>query len=270
MKNLILTVFISMQFLNFIMSQVPLCTPDNIYADSAGNVYPRPYHPTKNPNGGILDSACINHYYDFTFTVVVPDSFPFNNNKIKLDSIVVVPNGVLNSPAGLTYSCNPPNCKYLPKSIGCILIYGTPNSSNPIKNYDLKLKTKIVGLGGLLNTVVTLPTFIDSLAHYYMPLFPENSTNCDPNGIAILDNQIKVKISPNPVEDVLKVENTDDFVLLRYELRNLEGKMVSEKSFRKDWNSDHLDINISEINSGIYLLYLFSEKEIIISKIIKH
>lgn len=121
--------------LNLSYSQV--CVPDSIYRDSSAGVYPKPITPDR-PNGGITKKACINRPYDFTMTVIIPDTLtvpgiPF---LVNLEYAKINPTGAIsNLPEGIGYECNPPDCKFLKKTQGCIILKGTPTSANTPKDY---------------------------------------------------------------------------------------------------------------------------------------
>ncbi|MFQ5448097.1 MAG: hypothetical protein ACE5FF_14330, partial [Saprospiraceae bacterium] len=102
MKRLSLT-FLALSF--FALASAQDCQPDEIYADSSNGVYPLPYDSIISPNGGINECAVIGQPYEFTFTVVVGDTFTFGAFSFPLDSISVT--SVQGLPEGLNYACNP-------------------------------------------------------------------------------------------------------------------------------------------------------------------
>ena len=67
MKQLLLLIVIS--FLSIDLSAQG-CDPDQAYIDAEAGVYPAPYDPIDNPEGGITDTACVGSYYEFTFTAI--------------------------------------------------------------------------------------------------------------------------------------------------------------------------------------------------------
>ncbi|MGE5356124.1 MAG: T9SS type A sorting domain-containing protein [Deltaproteobacteria bacterium] len=239
-------------------AQIPLCKPDSSYLNKPANIYPSPFHPRLNPKGGVLDSACINKDYKFVFTVVVPDSFQTPLGQVKLDSIVIAKNGILFAPKGIKYACNPPNCKYKAGTLGCLELYGKPTAENAVKVYDLKLKVKITALFGLIVINDTLPDFISDSAHYYLPLFEENSPNCKTTAAdEFFAQEINLVLSPNPSDEMLNITfDTPQASRCRYSIVDLTGKeiLVNEKN---NLESRVMFVeDISYLKKGMYLFVL--------------
>ena len=253
---------------NFILSwaQNTPCTPDPQYAGESANLYPAPYHERLNPNGGILDSACINKLYSFVFTAVVPDSFPTDFGTIKLDSIVIEANPLVNAPTGISVSCNPPNCKFTSGTIGCLELNGTPSSSNQVKVYDLSLKVKISLLDGLILIRDTLPSFLSDSAHYYLPLFEENSPNCNSTSYAdVADSKFDCRLFPNPAYDNINIKiGGDDFFYGKLEVSDINGRVIMSDVL----NDYEYNIDVSNYNPGIYILNIITDRQLIRKKFI--
>ena len=107
-------------------AQLGTCMPDPAYADSVG-VYPLPYYEGEN---GIPDTACINTEYQTTFTIIV--------DTITLQGVSAVPDfiqidSVVGLPEGLTYQCDPADCKYLP-----------PKTNPAALNEEILIKSRLV------------------------------------------------------------------------------------------------------------------------------
>lgn len=255
MKNSIFIFFVLVFSFNNLYSQENLCIPDTIYAHEEGNIYPEAYHARYNPDGGILDSACINKDYSFTFTTVVPDSFATSFGLVKLDSIVVEPDGILYLPDGIKYKCNPPNCKFDSGTLGCLELYGTPIAGNEIKIYDLKIKAKITVLDGLGVIHDTLPDYLTDSAHYFLPLFEEGSPNCQPSSIYELSSNYNILIETNPVLNRLSFSvETLQSGNLNYYLYTLQGKECLKGEKWINQYSENINQDISFLSTGIYLL----------------
>lgn len=250
------TLFMILGFISTIQAQ--LCVPDPAYSNKPAGIYPEPYHQRLNPNGGILDSACINKLYKFTLTVVVPDSFPTSFGNLSLDSIVITKNGVLFAPKGIGYSCNPPNCKFNGGTLGCIELKGTPTSDNAIKTYDLKLKVKITVWNGILIINDTLPTYLSDSAHYFLPLFEENSNNCNTSSTYDFDNnEISLIINPNPVAEMLNVSfDILESSKFMYSIMDLNGNKFIENSGYSQNGRVYKEEYIGDLKNGVYLFEL--------------
>ncbi len=266
MKN---SLFLPVLFIfNGFLLSAQLCVPDTNYAHKEGNIYPEAYHARLNPDGGVLDSACINTDYSFVFTAVVPDSLPTAYGVFKLDSLIVEENGVLDIPTGLKYKCNPPNCKFDQGTLGCLELYGKADATNEIKVYDLKLKVKISVEDGFIVVHDTLPAYLSDSAHYFLPLFPEGSPNCQPSAVDEFYNQFSVIVAPNPVEDRISFDVSlpqDDKII--YSLKNIQGQILFKQ---ERWISKNSVISIEDIsglNKGIYFLETKYKNKVITRKI---
>jgi hypothetical protein len=251
------------------IGQDELCTPDSSYADKKANLYPEAFHPRTNPDGGILDTACINHDYSFVFTAVVPDSFETGFGNVKLDSIAIEKDGFLYGPKGMEYKCNPPNCNFVSGTLGCIELYGKPEPDNEIKVYDLQIKVKITALDGIVVINDTLPQYITDSAHYFLPLMAENSPYCQSLGVYDLYKGYNIDILINPIVDQLSFEaNVSDFGKMQMSLTDLQGREVFSgvQTVRQGYN--FIKIDVSSITPGIYFLNTSFKGNRIIRKII--
>ena len=76
------------------------------------------------------------------------------------------------------------------------------------------------------------------------------------NSIFDLSRNTSVKIYPNPTKDILNLEGEIDFY--NYELYDLDGKLLFAKNNEKE-KMQHFNIDLSNLNEGIYLLRLYDE-----------
>ena len=72
-----------------------------------------------------------------------------------------------------------------------------------------------------------------------------------------------IKLSPNPVTDILNIEN--DYQINSIKIYNQLGQMV----FGKEINNNKTQLDLSVINSGIYIVSIETEKGTINHKIVK-
>ena len=175
------------------------CRPDSTLRDSSAGVYPKPITPT-NPNGGINKKACINKPYEFTFTVVVPDTVqipilpaPLPLEKVAIDTL----NAIANLPKGIGYSCNPPNCVFKKNEFGCLLLHGTPTTDNLPGDFKPVIKLKLT---------VNVGVPFDYSTEYPGPAFPGEYilTVLDENNCATNNQNISIEPTfrnPNPNDD---------------------------------------------------------------------
>lgn len=273
-KVLFSLVLVAMGLLS-VLGQDPACLPDESYADSLAGVYPGPYHAELFPDGGIHDTACINHPFELTLTAVVSDSISYGELTLYLNYLEIEENGVLNLPEGLDYACNPPNCKFETNTMGCMVISGTPTEGNEIRNYDLQLKAEIL-VASFLTINDTLPAFLIPDSHYYLYLDGEDSEHCQELTVEeqfLAD--IDLKIQTNPVINSVPVE----FRLLkkmdyRLELLDFQGRILSTLQAKGSGIICHnLTLNngpgaINSVNGGYYLVRLITEQGIAAEKVL--
>lgn len=78
-----------------------------------------------------------------------------------------------------------------------------------------------------------------------------------PTIIASIDKPIGTIIYPNPVQDVLNIRLLDDIKSLEYvEILSMEGIVILKASINAE--SSLTQLNISELNSGIYFCHIKS------------
>ncbi|MCP4121125.1 MAG: hypothetical protein GY751_05180 [Bacteroidetes bacterium] len=94
---------------------------------------------------GVTEVVCIGQPYEYTFTSF-NDYFIYGGNTYTLDSILI--KSVQGLPAGLTYSCNPPDCMFRFQDGEYMKIAGTPSTSNAPGFYTHTISASVYLLGG--------------------------------------------------------------------------------------------------------------------------
>jgi hypothetical protein len=229
-----------------------ICVPSETYADSSAGVYPLPYHELLFPDGGIDDTVCIGTPFDYTFTAVLEDSIKWMGFSFKLNSLEILPNGVLNLPAGLQYGCNPPNCLFLANTMGCLKIFGTATEENQPGQFDLKLRAKIVVANGLLTVIDTLPDLLIPGSHYYLEVEPASGNHCQTSS---LENQVKkslVELFYQPVNEKIRINlNQLSTPWLEFEILDMTGKIWHSKQILNP-GLEPFNLDISMLSQGLY------------------
>ena len=237
MKQVVLLLFL---FTHVLAGLAQTCKPDSLYRDSLAGVYPRPI-TAANPNGGITKKACINEPFDFTLTVVIPDTvsfpgipFPVNLNYAKVDTT----GAILGLPQGIKYSCNPPDCKFNARTIGCIILHGVPTSANAPGQYKPTIKLT-------LNNSLFGSLTID----YPGPQFPGEYilTLDEPGKCATKVNNAAIESYnwyPNPSYGILY---SNDPSIQQIRLYDAMGKLIYSK------NNQTNELNLSNC-SGLFLV----------------
>ncbi|MCC6816718.1 MAG: T9SS type A sorting domain-containing protein [Saprospiraceae bacterium] len=231
------------------------CVPDNQYKDSTAGVFPRPI--TEGGSGkGIDKIACINKPYEFVFTVVIPDTLRIpgvplllNLTHAKIDTV----GAISNLPKGITYACNPPNCIYPKKTIGCLILKGTPDNTNAPGIYKPVIKLTI---GTLLGNIEIDYPGAQFPGEYLLALLDENCL------IATKDiNIVNDNFFPNPTEGWI---NSREDQIFNLQLSDLTGKIIQVQN-QVISNKFLLPENL---NNGFYLLHWKSNDKSYIQKVL--
>jgi len=249
-KILLLTILIHFTGLVALKGQ-DICVPSETYADSSAGVYPLPYHELLFPDGGIHDTVCIGTPFEYTFTAVLEDSISWMGFSFKLNSLEILPNGVLNLPAGLQYGCNPPNCVFLANSMGCLKIYGTATEENQPGQYDLQLRSKIVVANGLLSVVDTLPELLVPGSHYYLPVEAASGSYCQ---TSTYEEQMRnpVEIYYQPRSERILIGMKDIQVpWMETEILDMTGKVWYSKTVLNPGQEPTI-LDVSMLSQGLY------------------
>jgi hypothetical protein len=241
------------------------CVPDPQYADSTGFVFPPPYHPVEEPDGGIQDPACIGAYYEFQWTINTPDTvlFPVAPGfeiSVALEYLKLSTSGAIsNLPEGINYICNPPNCQFNVGELGCVLLYGTPTANNVPGSFDLyftgQLKTKTIGT---LNVNFPDPNLYPG--NYFLEVLASEDPQClssiaDP----IADAQYS-RMIPNPVLDWSSLEvRVQQAGAARLEIMDLTGRAAGTWNVLLSEGINQLPLDLSGLQQGFWLYRLETE-----------
>ena len=149
-----------------------------------------------------LAPACIGQVYAQSVTIEVPSVFVYLGTSISLNSASIATSGAISGlPSGITYLCDPPNCVFNANTLGCILLYGTPN--NPAQAPD----TTDLVINATANTSFgPIPiTFPGPFApgNYYFIL--AQAGNCIVGAYDLSSQISSIKNSPNPFSDATNI-----------------------------------------------------------------
>lgn len=258
MKNILLLLILIAGMINF--SQAQTCNPDLTLPDSI-IVFPLPYQDTI-PGTGIMDTACVNAYFETVIQFQVPEEIPTPLGTFPIDSIDLATEGaVLNAPTGFDYVCNPPNCVFKKDSTGCIVIFGT---AEPGSEGEYDLMVDIVIRSPLFPMLpLTLPNPAIVPGNYFLTVKPEGSENCTVVSSTrdYLGQFITLSNVPNPFGDYTEIRVSSlisgDF---SFEVYNLLGQQVHRRSVQLFEGPNFIPFESENLSNGMYH-YVLSNRE---------
>lgn len=271
-RFLILTFFL-LAMAGGIFAQNITCTPDSTFADSTAGVYPKPYSDM-NPMGGITDTVCLGTEFEYTFTLVIPDSFETNTalGTVPVNSFSAsTESAVMNLPAGFDYACNPPNCVFSSdQGIGCIILYGQTDDSEAVGQYDLMIS-------GLLNSILSLQiTFPDSnlfeAGNYFLNVAANGTGPCTFLSTSEpFANQFSLGNRPNPFTDLTEI-TVQSKVNGEFELRiyNYQGQLEHRERIQLLQGLNTIPYDGGQLPNGMYLLTITDGFQGVSNKMVVH
>ncbi len=236
-------------------TQAQTCTPDSMLADTA-IIKPVPV-TEEMPDAGISDTACVNQTFGFTFTLRTPDTIELAGNQVRINSIILDSVGALTGlPDGFSYTCNPPNCEFLPDSLGCLYLFGTPAEGSE-GTYDLGLDVVVNAdvFGTNVPFPLSLPDATIAPGNYFLNVRPEGFANCAPVSVRELHNDFfAVAVAPNPARDVATIQVQSE-INLDSELRlfNAAGQRVASQPIRILMGESYHQVDVRSLPSGFYI-----------------
>ena len=270
MKQLLLLIAISFFTIELAAQH---CLPDELYRDSSVGVYPKPYHPDTNPEGGITESACIGSGYEFVFTFVIPEVINLNGWDVQLDSIVIAEDGAVGGlPEGLKYRCNPSNCVFAPSdTIACMVIKGTATDANTPGVYPLTITTKIYSSLGEIPVTFPSPAIPGADGEYNLTLLANGDPNCTiASTNDYLTKNIRVVNSPNPFGSVTNIEvNSNIDETLQFRVFDMLGNLVHQREVEVFQGvTNNIEFDGTALSVGIYNYTLATKNAIISNKMV--
>ncbi len=186
------------------------------------------------------DTAYINQAYDFVFQVLaIKDTTTmFNGQLVNADIDSVKIDNVLGLPAGFSYSCEPANCSFTHKAVGCIKLSGNPTSAQS-GVYSIKIATTAFASLGFFKIPVK-----DTADNYSLVII---------GATAVIEKNVEtVNIYPNPAVSGKFLVATKS-PASSIQLTDLQGKIVN---FALVENNNVYSIDISALPKGVYLINL--------------
>lgn len=74
-------------------------------------------------------------------------------------------------------------------------------------------------------------------------------------------------VSPNPAKDLITISNTENISVNSISITDLNGRIVKQNTYSNETN---VQVNISDLSSGVYMMNITSDKGSVTKKIIKN
>ena len=200
-----------------------------------------------------LKPACINESYDQSVTVNVPATFTLNGITVPITNVSIPTTmGIGNLPAGLSYSCDPPNCVFNAGTLGCIRLHGTPGLDNPAPDtVDLTITATVLTPFGPVPVI-----FPGNQAapndHYYLIVRPTGE--CASSAGEAGSPFSSVRSLPNPFsqQTVIEVESTQSGAF-HFEVFDLLGNRLHTETVNLYQGANQIVYDGSQLPKGTYL-----------------
>lgn len=261
MKNVLLTLILLIGGLQMAVAQT--CVPDTTLADSI-IVAPLPYQDTI-PGSGIMDTACVNSYYETVIQFQIPTSVELGGFNIPINSVDVATEGAIKgAPEGFDYVCNPPNCVFQSDTVGCIVLYGTPDVGAE-GEYDLTID---ITIRSAIDAGMTLPDGQLVNGNYFLYVQQEGSPNCFTVGTRdLLDDEIALSNVPNPFGSYTEIRVSSLISgNFSFEVFNLMGQRVHQRSVFINEGANFIPFDGSDLSNGMYQYVLRNQRGLVSGK----
>lgn len=265
-KTFTIFVFVVL-FAPSLMAQEPACVPGLINPDTA-IILPEPYDAIAMDGG--LDSTCTGLAYEQILTVLTPATIPVNGVNFSLDSITIdVDNAIEGLPVGFSYSCNPPNCVFLPEESACIVITGIANENVPVGTYELGLTVTAFNPFVPTGLPLNYPNdFGNPNETYFIDIASEADCNVTVS-TTYLEENLSSFISPNPTASFTELNvNATKAMDLQMVLVDVLGKKHVQRAISITAGQNIIPLQVQDLTQGIYFMSLTNGKEFISHKLV--
>lgn len=241
-------------FTQMATAQVCSFTQEEVFEE--GFINPPPYEPNLSPDGGINEDACINRPYEFKFVIYVPEELQleFIDTPIPIDSVTVEADAVRGLPDGLVALTNN-NGLFIPGQADCLVIQGTPTSSNSTGDYELKIDLTVhLTAFGAQNFTLPDPD-VTGDGTYTLSLKEEGG--CMVSSISEVSPSLKssfsIRTNPASTDLVLDI-SAKRYMNARMEVVNLFGQsMYSNTTFIGEGHNQ-ISIDVRPFPQGVFFI----------------
>ncbi len=246
-------------FLSLSAQQIDECEVAPIYQDTSAGVYPLPFDADLNPDGGITDTACLNEYFQFVFTVVVGDTISIGGTSIPIDSVVLDADAISNLPEGMSYTCNPGSCSFAAGDAGCVVIYGKATNASDVGAHDLVISGKLYSPFTPTGAPLQFPNPDLAPGSYTLYVQEQGSPNCS---IWVDVNEPVSQIEsfrnlPNPFNGTTTLEIiTKEAGAYNFTLYSLLGEPLQTRTLQLTEGLNQWTFDAGQLPDGMYIYTL--------------
>jgi len=246
------------------------CEPEEGFPLDRVALYPLPFGiiPVEDGGTGITDTAFIGEMFDFTFTVIFPDTFldPATNSLTIGDTLMIIPDStrfVFNEeilegfPEGLSLEVNPdPMLGTSDGAAGCIRLFGTPSTNLAPGDYTMNFgANSCVQNPAFTGCIyVEIPSiFIGIVGEYVLTIADRTSASLD-----LLNAEQDFLLSPNPFNETANINFKTNGLSGDYQLQisDLSGQRIHSEIVRIKTSNQSISIETGDWINGIYLFRL--------------
>jgi len=250
-------------------SLVPLraqvCTPGTMALDSGSIIAPRPYIEGDSTSG-IKKAACKGESYELTFTMFIPDvvvnqGFPLALSYAQLNPTTAV-KGL---PAGLSYMCNPEDCKMLALQYGCVVLGGTVNDTVSVGSYDLTIDLTLGTVLGPIEARVPGPLFpgVYSIEVRETGQCEEVSSIQTPPTV---ESKFKLKSNPLTPNSTITIFS-DQESRTTITLYDMMGRVASQKNVHLTPGMNEFPVISENLAAGTYFIAVGQGNQVVSKKV---
>lgn len=235
-------------------SQAQICVRDSNLLLTGKLLSPAPYTPDSPFYN--LKPACIGEEYNQSVTINVPNFFTYNGITVPISSVSIpTTNGIGNYPAGMLYTCDPPNCVFNALTLGCIRMHGKPDITNTAPDtLDLALTATVQTPFGPVP--IEFPGNASAPDdHYYLIL--KQAGQCTSGASEAGSPFSSLRALPNPVSQITQIEalSTQNGTFL-FEVFDLLGNRLHSQKVELFEGDNRFSFDASSLATGAYLYSL--------------
>ncbi len=242
--------------LAFTISNAQVCTPDTSYIQAGPGLYPLPDNTMgQDTTLGINKLAYSNCSYDFTFTLVVPDSIDLGTQTVSIDSIILQniafrdTAGVVVTTGAENYGCDTADCIWRLETSGCIKIGGLITA--PPGQYYATINTQAFSSDFPVAINLEFPNTIFAQGEYVLTVLPNN---CPVNVEQVVSNFSSIKASPNPLSDYTTISfESKENLSTEFSVYNLLGKQLYNSQLEVLQGENSVEFQGAQFPAGVYV-----------------